>query len=109
MDNTEKKKKKVGRRPATTEKGRNDQIIASAIQLAEKKILDGTASSQIICHYLKLASEREKKEMLKLDEEINLMKTKRKAIESESEISKQYADVIKAMKKYTGTQNENTN
>lgn len=107
MSSEKKDTKKIKRqRPSMTPEGRNEQIIAAAVNLAEQKILDGTASSQIICHYLKMASEREKKELIKLDAENELLKAKKKAIDSEGELASLYNDVIKAMKKYTGNKND---
>ena len=48
--------------PALTPEARQAQLIAKAERLAEKKLEDGTASPQIIVHYLRLATEREKKQ-----------------------------------------------
>ena len=42
--------------PAMTVEARENQLIALATKLAEKKLREGTASSQLICHYLKLAT-----------------------------------------------------
>lgn len=93
-------------RPARTPEGRNEQISVAAVQLAEKRIREGTASSQIICHYLKMATEKEKLELQKLQAEIKLLEAKQKAVESAEEMNKLYREAIKAMKKYTGESNE---
>ena len=43
-------------RPALTPEARENQMIALAVDLAEQQLRDGTASSQVITHYLKLGS-----------------------------------------------------
>lgn len=89
-------------RPALSPEARENQLISAAIDLAEKQILDGTASSQVITHFLKLGSMREKLEREKLEEENKLLKAKTKQIESMKRIEELYADAITAMKNYSG-------
>ena len=43
-------------RPALTPESRENQMIALAIDLAEKQLQEGTASSQVITHFLKLGT-----------------------------------------------------
>ena len=38
-------------RPALTPEARENQMIALAVDLAEKQLLEGTASSQVITHH----------------------------------------------------------
>lgn len=90
------------RRPATTEEGRENQLVTLAIDLVEKQLLDGTASSQVITHYLKLGSTREKKEQERLDRENQLLLAKVEAIESGKRVEELYADALQAMKSYRG-------
>lgn len=90
------------RRPAMTPEAREKQIIADAMDLAEKQIREGTASSQVITHFLKLGSMREKLERERLIEENKLLKAKTQAIESERDNKQLYAEAIKAMRKYSG-------
>ena len=71
--------------PAITPEGREDQMIAYAINLAEEQLRNGTASSQVITHYLKLGSMKERQERRKLEEEIKLLEAKTAAIKSEQE------------------------
>ena len=58
MGETRKKPKRI--RPALTPEAREDQLIALATNLAEKQLMDGTASSQVITHYLKMGSTKER-------------------------------------------------
>lgn len=90
------------RRPAITPEAREKQIIADAMDLAEKQIREGTASSQVITHFLKLGSMRERLERERLIEENKLLKAKTQAIESERDNKQLYLDAIKAMRKYSG-------
>ena len=87
--------------PAITPEGREDQMIAYAINLAEKQLREGTASSQVITHYLKLGSMKERQERQKLEEEIKLLKAKTEAIKSEQERNELYSQVIDAIRTYT--------
>lgn len=87
--------------PSTTPEGREDQMIAYATQLAEQQLRDGTASSQVITHYLKLGSMREKYEKQKLIEEIKLLTAKTEAIKAEKDRAVLYAQVVDAMRRYS--------
>lgn len=87
--------------PAITPEGREDQMIAYAINLAEEQLRNGTASSQVITHYLKLGSMRERYEKQKLQEEIKLLTAKTEAIKADRERNDLYSQVIDAIRKYT--------
>ena len=87
--------------PAITPEGREDQMIAYAINLAEEQLRNGTASSQVITHYLRLGSMKERQERQKLEEEIKLLKAKTEAIKSEQERNELYSQVIDAIRTYT--------
>lgn len=90
------------RRPALTPEARENQMIALAVDLAEKQLQEGTASSQVITHYLKLGSMREKLERERLEEENKLLRAKTKAIEDRKEMKEIYLDALKAMQRYSG-------
>ena len=87
--------------PAVTPEGREDQMIAYAINLAEEQLRNGTASSQVITHYLKLGSMRERMEKKKLQEEIKLLEAKTEAIKADREKNELYSQVIEAIRTYT--------
>lgn len=90
--------------PAMTEEERENQMISLATSLAEKQLMDGTASSAVICHYLKLGSTRDKEraELEKLREETKLVKEKTKSIKESANAEKLYSDAIKAFGIYSG-------
>lgn len=88
--------------PAATPEERENQLIALAVDLAEKKLLDGTASSQVIAHYLKLGSTRMMLEKEKLKQENALLEAKTSAIKSAEKTEELYQNAIEAMRVYGG-------
>lgn len=90
------------RRPAMTPEAREQQMIALAVDLAEKQLQEGTASSQVITHYLKMGSMKERLERERLEEENKLLRAKTKAYENAEEVKILYADAIKAIRDYSG-------
>lgn len=81
-------------------------MVSLAIDLAEKQLREGTASSQVITHYLKLGSSKEKLEKEILQEQKKLVVAKTSAIEAQERVETLYADAIKAMRTYTGQGDE---
>lgn len=94
-------------RPALTPEARENQMISLAVDLAEKQLQEGTASSQVITHYLKLGSMRERLEREKLAEENKLLRARTKAIEEGADMKELYENAIKAMQRYSGHGDEN--
>lgn len=94
-------------RPALTPEARENQMISLAERLAEKQLLEGTASSQVIVHYLKLATVREKLEKEKLAEENKLLRAKTEALEAAKEGNALYAEALRAMRTYSGQGSSN--
>ena len=92
----------VRRRPALSPEARENQLIAAAVDLAEKQLLEGTASSQVITHYLKLGSARERLERERLEEENKLLRAKTEALQSAKKMEELYANAITAMRNYAG-------
>lgn len=99
---TDKKDLPVRRPPATTPEARENQLIASAVDLAERQLMDGTASAQVITHYLKLGSSRERLEQERLSEDIELQKAKREMMASAARVEELYGAAISAMRAYAG-------
>lgn len=89
-------------RAALTPEAREDQLIYLATELAEKQLRDGTASSQVVTHYLKLATAKERIEREKLELEKNLLVAKTEALQSQKRVEELYADAISAMRRYSG-------
>lgn len=91
------------RRPATTPEGREIEMVSLAHDLAEQQIRKGTASSQVITHFLKLGSSREKLEQQRLEHENQLTQVKIEAIESQKRVEELYKEALDAMRIYSGT------
>lgn len=89
-------------RPALDPDIRERQMVNLAEQLAEKQLREGTASSQVITHYLKLATEKERteREILKLQKDLITAKTE--AIKSQKKVEEMYAEALTAMRSYSG-------
>jgi hypothetical protein len=90
------------RQPATTPEARENQLIAAAVELAEKQLNEGTASAQVITHFLKLGSSREKLEQERLEKENELLDVKREAIASQQRVEAMYKEALDAMRSYAG-------
>lgn len=89
-------------RPALTPEAKESQLIALATDLAEKKLRDGTANTQIITHYLKLATVKYNRELEKLEKENEMLRAKTEAIESSQRVEELYTQALDAMRSYSG-------
>ena len=97
---TNKKSKSI--RPALTPEARENQLIYLATDLAEKQLREGTASSQVITHYLKLGSTKERIEKEILEKQKELISAKTENLKSAKRVEDLYAKAIVAMRKYSG-------
>lgn len=88
--------------PARTPEARQNQMVAYAMDLAEKQLREGTASSQVITHFLKLGTTTAQLELEKLKLENELVKAKTDSIKSAENMEKVYTEAIAAMKRYSG-------
>lgn len=100
---TNKKASSTSRRPpATTPEARENQLISKAVDLAERQLSEGSASAQVITHYLKLGSSREKLEQERIENENSLLVAKREAMASAARVEELYGAAIDAMRAYAG-------
>lgn len=90
------------RRPATSPEARENELVSYAADLAEEQILGGTASSQVITHFLKLGSSREKLEQARLKHENELLQVKKEAMEGQKRVEELYMAALDAMRSYSG-------
>lgn len=95
------------RRPATTPEGRENQLISLASDLAERQLTAGSASAQVITHFLKLGSTREKLEQERLHRENLLLSAKVDQIASGKRIEELYETALNAMRSYAGQEDLN--
>lgn len=99
---SEEKSTRRRRKPATTPEQKENQLVGLAIDLAERQLRDGSASSQVISHYLKLGTTREQLEQQKIMSENRLLQAKVESLESAKNIEKMYSEAIQAMRTYSG-------
>ncbi len=98
----EKEASKPRRPPATTLDARENQMISLAVDLAEKQLREGTASAQVINHYLRLGTSRERLEQEKLTKENELLRSRADAIASGKRVEELYSTALNAMRSYAG-------
>lgn len=77
-------------------------MVSLAHDLAEKQIREGSASSQVITHFLKLGSTRERLEQQRLEHENELTQVKIEAVRSQQRVEELYLEALKAMRTYAG-------
>ena len=92
------------RPPATTPDERENQLIEAAVDLAEQQLRSGEASAQVITHYLKLGSSRERLEQERLKTEVLVLKTKQELMESEKRTEELMIQALNAMRGYSGAE-----
>jgi hypothetical protein len=90
------------RRPATSPEAREAELSSAAYDLAEEQIRSGTASSQVLTHFLKMGSTREALEQQRIGHENELLQVKREAIASQQRVEEMYMDALNAMRSYSG-------
>lgn len=89
-------------RPALTPEARENQLISLAVDLAEKQLMEGTASSQVITHYLKLGSTKERIEREILEKQKELIEAKTQNLQSAKRVEELYENALSAMRNYNG-------
>lgn len=90
------------RAPALSSEEKENRLIALAWDEAEKRLLDGTASNQLICQLIKVGSTRERLEKDILRQQKDLMEAKTDAIKSAKHVEELYANALSAMQSYSG-------
>lgn len=90
------------RSSARTPEAREDELAAAAYDLAEDQIRSGTASSQVITHFLKAGSRREQLEQLRMHHEVELMQVKKEQLEGQKRVEELYVSALEAMRSYSG-------
>lgn len=88
--------------PTLTLEGRENQLIAASYDLAEKRILEGTASSQELTYFLKAGSSKMRLEMEKLREENKMLRAKTEALKAQVSNEALLDKALKAFRSYRG-------
>lgn len=103
---SEDREERRRRSPARTPEAREMELSSTAYDLAERQLLAGTASSQVITHFLKAGSMRERLEQERMRHEIELMEVKRENLEAQTRVEELYVNAIEAMRSYVGASSE---
>jgi hypothetical protein len=90
------------RRPATSPEQREMQLADMAYDLAEEQMKSGTASSQVVTHFLKMGSSRERLEQERMRHEVELMQVKKEQLEGQKRVEELYVNALEAMRGYSG-------
>lgn len=77
-------------------------MISLAFDAAEKQIREGTASSQLLTHFVKLGSMREDVEKQRLEAEVKLLHKKIETMESSVRVEALMDEALKAFRGYSG-------
>lgn len=93
---------RIRRPPARTPEAREDELASAAYDLAEEQLQAGTASSQVITHFLKAGSRRERMEQMRMEHEIELMEVKKEQLQGQQKLESLFVDAIDAMRSYQG-------
>lgn len=89
--------------PAQDPVAREKQLINLAVDLAEKQLIEGTASPSVLTHYLKLASTRETVEREILEKQAKLITAKTDSISQAKDTEEMVRQAIDAMRTYSGS------
>lgn len=89
-------------RPALTPEAREKQLVALAVDLVEKRLREGTASSQEVTQILKLGSSRANLEKEMLKHQVELVKAKTESLQATKRVEELYANALNAMRRYSG-------
>ena len=94
----------VERRSSTplSQEARENNIISLAMDLAEQRLRDGTASAQEVTYWLRYGSQRDKLEREMMEAKNELLKAKADAIKAAEKSELLYAEAIKAFRLYEG-------
>lgn len=99
---TTKDDEDIGIKPALTPEGEENQMIALAMAQAKRQLMEGTASSQVLTHFLKLGSTKERLEREKLEEENKLLRAKTEALQAAKDSGKMFEEAMRAFSEYSG-------
>ena len=94
------------RKAARTPDARENQLISLAYDLAEQRLLNGTASSAEVVQLMKWGSKQSRLEQELNETKIELMKAKKEAIESSKRFEEMFQEAMGAFRRYNGIYDE---
>lgn len=90
---------------STTPEGRENELINMAYDLVAQRLANGTATSAETVHFLKMGSARERLEKRLIEKDLELKQAKTEALQSSKQMESLFAEVMTAMKSYSGAIN----
>ena len=100
-DETPIEQSKKRSKPADTPESREKQLIALAYNLVEKRLREGTATSQETTHFLRLGSQNARLERDILKAKKAKMDAEIEHIQSQKRVEELYANALAAMRSYS--------
>ena len=100
-DETPIEQSKRRSKPADNPESREKQLIALAYNLVEKRLREGTATSQETTHFLRLGSLNARLEQDILKNKAKKMEAEIKHIQSQDRVEELYANALAAMRSYS--------
>lgn len=89
-------------RPPLTPDAKEQQMISLAMDLVEKRLRDGSASSQETTHFLKLATPKAQLEQRRLEAETEMIIAKKESLQSQQRSEEMFREAIEAFRRYSG-------
>lgn len=88
--------------PMTAEDA-EDELISLAVDVARRRLLDGSASNQLVSEIIKMGTVKERLQKEKLQKENELLRAKTESLKSQKNMEELYAKAIEAMRSYSPT------
>ena len=87
--------------PPLNDEAQETKLVALALKQAQQHLEEGTASSQIVTHFLRLGSLKAQVELEKLELENRLLEEKILAERSGQQLNEMFGEVLAALKSYS--------
>ncbi len=91
------------RAPPLTAEDAEDELISLAVDVARRRLLDGSASNQLVSEIIKMGTVKERLQKEKLQKENELLRAKTDSLKSQKNMEELYAKAIAAMRSYSPT------
>ena len=92
--------------PSLTVEGRFDQLVNLAVDLAEERLRDKSASNQLISEIIRYGSQKEKLTREKIQMETQMLAAKADALRAQETSAQLLQDAMRAMTEYSPSRDE---